>query len=789
MSDPPLPLLLALRKQLDKVCGLSYTGCMEQTQTIQERLSSPEVVATVREWLEKHTGGTRLALARYVCEALGLRDPGGSPRVAGAQKALRTLASRGYWVLPEPQGQRGRTWQPRRLDKPVPEPRGVPPRVETVEGLHLVEVTAKDDGLFRVWNELMLREHPLQDCRLVGRQLRYLIGSDHGWLGGMGFGSCALRLKARDEWLGWDEATRKNYQERLINLTRFLIRPTVACENLASRALSICMARVGADFAAHYDFEPWLVETFVDRERYSGACFLAANWRHVGTSAGRGRSAPCRPAISRKDTYLYEMKPGWRRAMGLPARGEEVPAVRLEEALHSDRWVDDEFGGVDFGHQVTEQRLREIVSCKAQNPSASYPACVGGDRHQLKAYYRFIGNEREQICPEGILAGHRQRTIGRMKGQKRVLVVQDSTDLDFSERLHCNGLGIIGTNQTGAESPGLKMHSSLVLNEKGLPLGVLDMQIYPPESGGNKPHNRPIEEKESYRWLRGVEGLSKISESLGQTELVCVGDRESDIFELFDLRRRRARNVHLLVRACYNRRLEGTRLKLFDHLAGLSVMATAQIQVPRQREKASKPSQPGRVALPARTTRVELRWDKVTLLAPQTSQTRHLRPIELSALHVAEPHPPQGAKPLRWVLLITVPISSRKQALRCLQHYALRWRIEEWHRLLKSGCQIEAHQHHTADKLARAIAIDAVIGWRVMLLTLLGREAPEMPCELVFSPWECKLLEALQPDFAPDTLQGEKRGPSPSGSPAPSSHDWAVLSTETPKNLPAGKPS
>jgi hypothetical protein len=732
---------------------------MEQTQTIQERLSSPEVVVVIRSWLKEHTDGTRLGLARYVCETLDLRDAKGEPRVAGTQKALRTLASRGYWSLPDPQGERGRRWQPRRLHKPVPEPQEVPARVENVRGLHLVEVTAEEDELFRIWNEVMLREHPLHDCRLVGRQLRYLIGSDHGWLGGMGFGSCALRLKVRDEWLGWDEATRKRYQDRLINLARFLIRPTAACENLASRVLSICMARVGGDFAAHYGFEPWLVESFVDRERYSGACFRAANWLYVGTSGGRGRSAPCRPAISCKDTYLYEMRPDWREAMGLATPGGEMPVVRLEEALHSDRWIDDEFGGVDFGHKVTEQRLREIVARKAQNPSASYTACVGGDRHQLKAYYRFIGNERAQICPEGILAGHRRRTVGRMRNQKRVLVVQDSTDLDFSERLHCNGLGIIGTNQTGTESPGLKMHSLLALSEEGLPLGVLDLRIYPPEADGNKPHNRPIEEKESYRWLYGFEHLAKISESLGQTEVVHVADRESDMFELFDLRRRRSRNVHLLVRAAYNRCLQGTRLKLFDHFANLPMMATAQIQVPRQREKASKPSEPGRVAMSARTARVDVRWDKVTLLAPKTSQTRHLQPIELHALEVVEPHPPDDAKPLRWMLLTSLPIASRKQALRCLRHYALRWRIEEWYRLLKSGCQIESHQHHTAEKLARAITIDAVIGWRVMLLTLLGREAPELPCELIFSPWECKLLASLQPELAPDTVQPIKRGP------------------------------
>ena len=87
----------------------------------------------------------------------------------------------------------------------------------------------------------------------------------------------------------------------------------------------------------------------------------------------------------------------------------------------------------------------------------------------------------------------------------------------------------------------------------------------------------------------------------------------------------------------------------------------------------------------------------------------------------------------------------------------MRWRIEEWHRVLKSGCHIESHQHHNADRLARAISIDAVIAWRVMLLALLGREIPEMPCELIFSPWECILLERLQPLVAPETITGIKK--------------------------------
>jgi hypothetical protein len=178
----------------------------------------------------------------------------------------------------------------------------------------------------------MLSEHPLHDCRLVGRQLRYLIGSDHGWLGAIGFGSCALRLKVRDEWIGWDEPTRKDFQERLINMTRFLIRPQVRCENLASRVLSMCMERVGQDFTVRYGFEPWLVESFVDKERYVGGCYRAANWLCVGATAGRGRSAPNRQVTTRKDLYLYELNRRWRQEMGLLSEDKSIEPISLEDS-------------------------------------------------------------------------------------------------------------------------------------------------------------------------------------------------------------------------------------------------------------------------------------------------------------------------------------------------------------------------------------------------------------------------------------------------------------------------
>src|SRR5204862_1368108 len=139
----------------------------------------------------------------------------------------------------------------------------------------------------------------------------------------------------------------------------------------------------------------------------------------------------------------------------------------------------------------------------------------------------------------------------------------------------------------------------------------------------------------------------------------------------------------------------------------------------------------------------EVRFKAVTLSAPKLPQTRHLQSLKVWAVYLVEKHPPAGAQGLEWLLLTTVEVRSLKQALKCIRWYCRRWRIEEWHRVLKSGCKVLEHQNHRAVVLLRAIAIDAVIAWRIMLLALLGREVPELPCDLLFNPIECEVLGLL----------------------------------------------
>jgi len=713
---------------------------MLAASSIKQRLSESENVKLVIGLLRSDPAPNRQRLAKEICRRLDLRDGKGDWQMATTSKALRELEDQGLWTLPEPRPSAPRHWMPTRLNLPVAAPEGVPEVLEEITGLRLIEVAEQEH--LRIWNELMIREHPLKECRLFGRQLRYLIASDHGWLGGIGFGSAALHLEGRDDWIGWNVGQRREHLERVLNMSRFLIRPSVRCPNLASHVLALCARRVGGDFQRHYGLRPWLLESFVETPAYEGSCYKAANWIPVGRTKGRGRNGPYKAGKSIKDVYVYPLAPDFRARAGV--KPVPIEALRPESGLEGAGWTGQEFGNCQLGDERLTDRLVKIASAQAAQPQGSYAQANGGQRHDLKAYYRFLNNERPELNLESMLQSHRRQTIGRMKNEQVALIVQDTSDLNLSTRSHCEGLGQIGTNQTGAKSRGLRLHSSLALGQEGLPLGLVQLHGYAPQSAEGKDPGRPIEQKESYRWLEGFAEAMEIAALLPDTQVISMADREADMFELFDFRRRQSgRKAELLIRAKTDRCLEETERKLFAELAAAPLARTVSITVPRQREHLSKPSTPGRPGLPVRQAQVEVRFKQVTLSAPNTAQTRNLKPLTLWAIYLLEENPPAGATPLQWLLLTTIQVQSAKQALKCIRWYCRRWRIEEWHRVLKSGCNILDHQNHSAEALLRAVAIDAVIAWRIMLLALLGREVPELPCDVLFDRCECQVLELL----------------------------------------------
>ena len=319
---------------------------MVSQSQIQRRLAQPDAVEFVRQFNAAHPGMHRTHLADLICDRFGLVDARGRRRRAGCLKALRVLASRGIFVLPPPRTKPGRP-TPRRLPQNVAPPQDVPPSAGQVRGLELVEV--RSEAQMRLWNELFIMEHPRGAGPLVGRQLRYVIGSEHGWLGGLAFASPALKLEARDRWIGWDTETRRAYLDLVVGLSRFLIRPSVQCHNLASHVLGLAMKRLPQDFENRYGYRPWLVETFVDTSGFAGTCFRAANWIRIGASRGRGRQDRKRLGMETiKDIYVYELDKDFRNSMGLSAHHGLGP-LPVDAGLAPEVWAEHEFGGAPLG--------------------------------------------------------------------------------------------------------------------------------------------------------------------------------------------------------------------------------------------------------------------------------------------------------------------------------------------------------------------------------------------------------------------------------------------------------
>lgn len=709
---------------------------MEAQNQIKRRLSDPAVIATIGALLSSGHHERRTQLARRLCEQHGFRDARGRLQTAGCLKALNTLSRAGHFVLPSARSRPGRG-TPRRLAAAVPAPQGVPDDVGAVQGLCLLRVD--DDAAMRVWNELMIAEHPRGAGPLVGAQLRYLIGSAHGWLGAFGFSAAALKLHDRDVWIGWDAATRLAQLHRLVSMSRFLLRPR-GCRNLASRVLSIVMGRLAGDFDARFGYRPWLAESFVDTAAYDGACYRAANWVCVGQTRGRGRQDPAhRCQAGTKAVYVYPLVRTFRERLGATAPRAAQP-LEVGEGLDATRFAEQEFGGAALGDRRLSQRLVASVARLAEQPGRTFSGAAQGDVAAIKGYYRLIDcPATSEVTMANILAPHQARTRQRIANESRVLCVADGTTLDYTGLAECAGLGVTGRNQTGASSRGIQLHSTLAINAQGVPLGIVDVRCRLPQADAPKATSKtPIEDKKTYDWVQGLQACMALAEQLPNTRITCVMDRESDFFELFDAHRANP-CVDLLIRASHNRKTS-TGVKLLDRLRAGPAQGEIRLKVERQSTRLKRSKQKARPARLQRIAQLALHYGAIQFTPP--SPHRDKPALSLWAVHVQETSAPQDATPVEWCLLSSRPIENLADAEQCLRDYALRWRIEDWHRVLKSGCAVEELAHHTVDRLERSIAINLVIAWRIMVMTLLGREVPDLPAQVMFTDIEIEVLSA-----------------------------------------------
>lgn len=407
---------------------------------------------------------------------------------------------------------------------------------------------------------------------------------------------------------------------------------------------------------------------------------------------------------------------------------------------HED-WIATEFGTADLGDARRTQRLLRLMEQVAARPGASLPeAC--GSRGQLKAAYRFFANAA--IAPEELWASHIAATYERAAVVPVVLAVQDTTELDWGPKSATAGLGPLGA----PSHQGLLVHTTVAFTPERVPLGIVAQAVWArdPWTVGQRGtcKQRSIAEKESYKWLASLEAVNQARQACPQTHWVSVGDREADVYDLFVAER--PAGVDLLGRAAWDRRVEHPEQYLWATVSAWSVAATLTVHVPRHEGQ------------PARQAVVSVRFGPVTLRPPRHRQAEHLPGVTVWAVSVLEEYPPAGVEPLEWLLLTTWAARTVDEAVERVEWYGVRFGIEVWHKVLKSGCRIEARQLETADRLQRCLPLYSVIAWRILYATMVSRTLPELPCTvlLALEEWQalyCAIHHTPTPPPTPPTLR------------------------------------
>lgn len=391
--------------------------------------------------------------------------------------------------------------------------------------------------------------------------------------------------------------------------------------------------------------------------------------------------------------------------------------------------IGDELNGIDLGDKRLNKRSKHLLEALAENPEASINAACDGWGNTMAAY-RFFDNEA--VMPKKIFRPHREATIGRMREHPVVLLVQDTTELDFTQHPPKDARCLDKVDRFG-----LYAHAQLAVTPGKLPLGVVDIDFFDraPETLGQSDERItwPIEEKESFRWLEGFRRARQLAAELPETQIVSVADREADIYDIFvEAQQQSGPRAEYIIRAKVARSTpepnpaagKAAYCKVRDEVADAPLLTTRTIELSETPKRQ------------ARTAQVEIR--ALTVLVKPPHARPHLPPVTLNVVLAEEVNGPGDGTDVSWLLLTSLPIGTSEEVVKVIDSYVARWVAEIFFRMWKTGCRIEEIQLETQARLKNCLAMYAIIAWRVLYLTYLNRTCPTLPCETVFTKSEWK---------------------------------------------------
>ncbi len=393
-------------------------------------------------------------------------------------------------------------------------------------------------------------------------------------------------------------------------------------------------------------------------------------------------------------------------------------------------WIEAELAESQMQDLRHVKRLAHLLERFSEQTVSSIPRACYGWAETLAAY-RFVDNARVS-CQE-ILSGHQRATQARVRAQTVVLLVQDTTFLNYGTLHPREGMGTV-KDRLREE---YLLHLTVAFTPERVNLGVLGLRMWqrPDEPVAHERARKPIEAKESYRWLEGYQLACEVQQHCPATLVVNVADREGDIQECFlaAMSREADNRAEFIIRAKCNRRLAPGQdyQYLWPAMQHTQPLGDLTIAVARQRDRAP------RQATLAVATR------HVTFTGARRCGGR-LPPVAVTVIYAKEHRAPKGEEPVEWLLLTSLPVEDFPSACTVVQWYRARWEIELFFRVLKQGCQIERLRLATDHRLLNAIAIYLIVAWRIHTITMMGRAYPEASCEVVFEPREWQTLYTMQ---------------------------------------------
>ena len=389
-------------------------------------------------------------------------------------------------------------------------------------------------------------------------------------------------------------------------------------------------------------------------------------------------------------------------------------------------WAYNETYGAKLWDPRCYHTLTSALERLGEHPEVSFSRVLGSQR---KAVSHIL--HHKETTADDLLRGHVRATSRRCQEEKFVLVASDTTSANFTSHKACEGLGLIGDKKS---QRGFLIHSALALTVEGVPLGVLHQNAWvrDPDTFGTakERRERPFEEKESYKWQEAVAGIQKALPE--DVRALVIQDREADIYDFFV--GARSERIGLLIRATHPRRVESepgsAATNVLEAVSQTPVIGVTDVRVYARPDRQ------------ARTASLCVQVQSVTIRAPKHGLSSKEASVTLTVIRAYEELAPEEVKdPLEWVLFTTERVPDALTALTFVRYYAMRWRIERFHFVLKSGCEFEKLQLDTFVTLEKALSLYSIVAWRLLHLTYLARENPELPASEAISATEHEVLE------------------------------------------------